>query len=393
MTSLTRTKMGRTVSAVLACVLAAPAQAVGAGLSSVAVPAVAPPSAVAKQPSAAPVKPPPVTAAPLPAVAPAPGAGKAAAVSISAPAPPAVAKRAPAISIPAPAPSVAAPVPYAPSASVSTPEAATRRMPSLAPAASAFSRASASAKTIVRGAPALPGSSRTARGAARQGQAPSSGAGAGSSVGAAPASTSSPGGGSREPAALTSHALSHLTRQERPRALALRRTVQRLQGCLGSLPERLRRVLELSTGIGAPYALSRAEVARDLHLGAQQVPRLQRRALRRLRMAAHAHRCQATQKTPSTALIAGGAAARATVAGAGGSPRGGVAAFHASKSPSSTRSDPSLLGITPPVAGSPLLTILVGLAGMLLVGLAVADGLGRGPRHRVARRSRARRLP
>jgi hypothetical protein len=192
------------------------------------------------------------------------------------------------------------------------------------------------------------------------------------------------------------HALSRLSRRERHRARTLRTAVQRLQGCLGSLPERLRRVLELRTGVDAPYALSRAAVARDLHLTLRELPRLEQRALRRLRRASQTDGCHAAHATAAVALISG-AAGRGVGAGAGageaGAPRGGVGAFHAAKSPSGTGSDPSVLGITPPVAGSPLLTILVILAGILLIGLAVADGLGLGPRHRGPRRPRVRRLP
>src|SRR5205085_121410 len=61
---------------------------------------------------------------------------------------------------------------------------------------------------------------------------------------------------------------------------ALQTAVRALQACLGNLPENLRRVLELTTGVGAANALSPTAVAANLPRTARQLAHLERAGLR-----------------------------------------------------------------------------------------------------------------
>jgi hypothetical protein len=72
---------------------------------------------------------------------------------------------------------------------------------------------------------------------------------------------------------------------------ALRRAVLNLQECLGSVPHRERRVLELRAGVGDKRTRSRAEVARLTGLHRKTVARLERRGLKRLYKLANAGSC------------------------------------------------------------------------------------------------------
>ena len=58
--------------------------------------------------------------------------------------------------------------------------------------------------------------------------------------------------------------------------------VRRYAGCLGILPRRERRVLELRAGVGPRRPASRARVSRRLDLSVRRVARIERRALRTL---------------------------------------------------------------------------------------------------------------
>jgi hypothetical protein len=63
----------------------------------------------------------------------------------------------------------------------------------------------------------------------------------------------------------------------------LRRSVQRLSGCLDELSDAQRRVLELRAGVGEASPRTRRGVARALEYRVQRVRRIERRGLRRAR--------------------------------------------------------------------------------------------------------------
>jgi hypothetical protein len=77
----------------------------------------------------------------------------------------------------------------------------------------------------------------------------------------------------------------------RRRERRLRRLVESLSGCLPGLPRTERRVLALRAGVGTRRPLSRAAVARRLHIDGRRVRHLERRGLRRLRRLARDGRC------------------------------------------------------------------------------------------------------
>jgi hypothetical protein len=141
--------------------------------------------------------------------------------------------------------------------------------------------------------PSLPGRTPSSSspaggsGAASGGSGATSTGGAGGSDAAAVPGATTPGArggtGSRRSAAARRTAV----RRDR----RLRRTVRRLQGCLGGLSGLEHRVLVLRAGVGAGPPRSRSRVARRLHLSARRVTRLEHRAVRRLRGLAGSGRC------------------------------------------------------------------------------------------------------
>ena|GEM_PF-3939475 len=186
------------------------------------------------------------------------------------------------------------------------------------------------------------------------------------------------------------------------RTLSLIATVRRLQGCLSDLPDRLRQVLELRAGLNVPHALSPMAVAAHLHIKARQIPRLERRALRRLDQTARAHACHAANQPASGVLLLSDGSRFAGHPGARA--QGGVEAVRYTKSPTGQEARQSAgssdspvgnvsgTGISPRPSNS-MLAILVVLAAALMIGVIFADGLGVGPRHRKWRRRWIRRLP
>ena len=86
----------------------------------------------------------------------------------------------------------------------------------------------------------------------------------------------------------------------------MRKTVQRLQGCLGSLSGLERRVLVLRAGIGAGGPRTRAQVARRLDVSARRVTRLEHRGMRALRGLAGAGRCGGAGSPGGAVLAADG---------------------------------------------------------------------------------------
>jgi hypothetical protein len=185
--------------------------------------------------------------------------------------------------------------------------------------------------------------------------------------------------------AATARALGGLSRRDQARtaALALSFTVRRLQGCLRYLPENLRRVLEMITGVNAPIALSPEAVAKELHITMRGVSRLERRALRRLRLTALTHTCSVAAPGPTDPLALTGLA---VLAGEEGGPAGGVKGARYAKSPSGASvappvNAPSLFGLDNPPKGEAILLILALLGAALLIGLLFADGLRPWPIH------------
>jgi hypothetical protein len=162
----------------------------------------------------------------------------------------------------------------------------------------------------------------------------------------------------------------------------LRTAVLALHACLANLPANLRRVLQLSTGIDVPSALSPAAVAASLQVPVRQLAKLETLGLRGLVRAARAHACAASTQAPSALLPF---SSLGTFSNEEGGPAGGVLAVRYAKSPTplpaavqSAAQSPSghpLFGIsTPAAAGGALLLIVLGIVGIL--GLGLLDGIG-----------------
>jgi hypothetical protein len=179
--------------------------------------------------------------------------------------------------------------------------------------------------------------------------------------------------------------------------------VQRLAGCLSSLPERLRLVLELRAGIATGRPLSVAVVSHQLHLTVKQVRRLQKRGLRLLILTARTHTCGGATPTPVAFNFLGG-----PLLGSESQPplaAGGVEAARYSKPPAQEPSSvggtqapaaggPNALGLSRTAgAGGTLLAVGIVLSGMLLIALLFAEELGIGPHLRRLRARWLRRPP
>jgi hypothetical protein len=245
----------------------------------------------------------------------------------------------------------------------------------------------------------------------RAGAPASSGAGAASkahsssaATGGRSSSASVPGGGSGSgygsgystpaPAPGALHGFARLDARER----ALIAAVKGLQGCLTSLPDRLRLVLQLRTGIGVGRPYSRVAVAGYLRMKPEQVSRLERTALRLLRRTAHTQSCVGAP--PSLAgLLAPGAGGPAA---GGPAAAGAVKAARYAKAPAlsglgvkpTSPSGESALGLSPsPAARNVLLAVGLVLSGMLLIGVLFAEELGLGPHFRRWRHRWIRRPP
>jgi hypothetical protein len=177
--------------------------------------------------------------------------------------------------------------------------------------------------------------------------------------------------------------------------------VRRLEGCLSGLPNQLRLVLELRTGVGIPFALGPVAVANYLHISVRRVLRLERRALRRLRLVARAHACGRATETPSGALSLTGVE---PTLGGNASAAGEVEAERYAKSPSRRRSGArasqslhgggALLGSNvPPQAGEAMQIVLLAGGGFLLITMLFAKPLELVPRYREWRAGRPHRPP
>jgi len=168
-------------------------------------------------------------------------------------------------------------------------------------------------------------------------------------------------------------------RQALPHLPSLRATVHRLEGCLVNLPTRLRRVLELRTGVDATRAFGRAAVARLLHIGIRQVSRLERRALRQLRSTAHTHSCGAANPSLSATGVAGSSGpAPVGEGGAIGEVRDVRYVTHTPRQRLFGRAHSSngdaLLGIKmPPDGADTWLLVVMIIPGVLLLGFLFGD--------------------
>lgn len=165
-----------------------------------------------------------------------------------------------------------------------------------------------------------------------------------------------------------------------------REIVQLLAGCLATLPGKERLLLELLSGVDVPHALTRGQVAAALHIRSAKVPRLERRAIARLRVLARTTGCASTAQSAPTMELASYMVA--AVPGSVETASGGVKAARYAKAPAegsaaskgaSGRSQ--LASIPASHTGTLLLLIATLLAALAIFALAV-DALGAGPRNR-----------
>ncbi len=197
--------------------------------------------------------------------------------------------------------------------------------------------------------------------------------------------------------------LSHRARARiAARERSLKATVAQLRGCLGSLPERQRRLLELRAGLGAKPLGPRAAAAR-LHVAYHRFAKLERRALRALRASAGTHGCA----KGAGQVVAGVMSFIGAAFGAGpGELHGGLKPVSYDLDPKglraflphAQRSDDGPLGagISPAATDALLALVLVLVAGLVMTVAAVVGAAGRGPRdpewrRRVAARFRSPR--
>ena len=285
--------------------------------------------------------------------------------------------KAPSVKVSAPtAPAVKVPAPPAPSIP-GTPRGSAPPAGTSAPSSATSPRSSSSGPTSSSSAAAAPGSAGPSPGLSGYGYAGAPGQPAAGVLGA------------------------RVTRA-RAHDASLKATVEQLKQCLSYLPAALQLALELRTGVDAPpatsparKALSPARAATYLHLSTARFSRLEKRALRLLRLADATHACDVTTEASSSGLVVfssfespGGIVPPGT---------GGVDAARYASTPLSAAS-----GLTVPEAGpseSPLaraastgLLWLGSILAVLGIALVVADGLGLGPRYRWGPHEWARRL-
>jgi hypothetical protein len=409
MTTPTKTKIGLAWAAALVGLLAVTVQAWGAGLSGMYLSASLPSTSVSLPPPPVLVPPPPVLVplppvlvppppvlVPLPPVLVPPPPVLVPLPPVLVPPPPVHVTVPPVLVSPPPVHVTVPPVSEGPSGHVTIPR--TPSIPVSTPRTPSTSGIPAGLTPSARGVTRSPSVSQRSSGTAtNQSQTNAFASSGQGSLGAgSPSSGYSFSGGSIKLDTATSRALGRLSRPERARVLLLIATVQRLKACLGNLPDRLRLVLELATGINAPRALSSAELAHYLHVRVGRIPRLEKQALGRLRVTARTQTCGgATQTLPG--LLAPSMFGPAV--GNDGSAASGVEAVRYSKSPREPVKQASprgnlLLGIdiAYPASGATLIVLLV-LAGLLSIGLLFADQLGIGPRHQEWRSRWMRRPP
>jgi hypothetical protein len=94
-----------------------------------------------------------------------------------------------------------------------------------------------------------------------------------------------------------------VTAKDRRAERRLRRSVERLDGCLDELPSTQRRVLELRAGVGKAAPHTRGAVARALDLRVLRVLRIERRGLRRARALDRSGACASAAAGGGTPVI------------------------------------------------------------------------------------------
>jgi hypothetical protein len=164
-----------------------------------------------------------------------------------------------------------------------------------------------------------------------------------------------------------------------------RALVQRLAGCLATLPHRERLLLELLSGVDVPHALTLDQVAAALHIRSAKVPRLERAALARLRALARTTACAGTAQSVPTIELA--SYTLAAVPGSVEAASGGVKAARYAKAPSggstsSKRQSGLALGSIPASHPDALLLLIAILGATLAIVALSVDAVGAGPRHR-----------
>jgi hypothetical protein len=370
--------------------LAAPVSSAAAALTittpSTPVPLKPPPIPVPLKAPTVPLTPPPLPAPPKPPPLPP--------VPVKAPAPPIPLKPPSPPVLPAPKlPTTKLPTTKLPSVPVQPPPGPVVPKTPLVPGTRTGS--APPVKGAARAPATSPGPGATSR--ARSSAAAAAGQGSPGS-GSSRSSASGPGSGYQTPA-LAPGALHGFAPLD-PRERALIAAVRGLQGCLTSLPDHLRLVLQLRTGIGLAHPFSRAAVARYLRIKPIQVSRLEGKALRLLRGTARTHSCVGAAPSIATLLLTTGPGGPAA-----GSPTatGAVKAARYAKSAAqlsglqvkpSSQGGESSLGLSPsPAAGNVLLALALVLSGMLLVGLLFAEELGLGSHYRRWRHRWVRRPP
>ncbi len=177
-----------------------------------------------------------------------------------------------------------------------------------------------------------------------------------------------------------------------PSAAGLRRVLEVFGACLPSLTEQAREVVALRSGLRAPRPVSVSGTARRLRLSSRRVLALENAAVRRLLLAAKAGGCAPSRAGGGLAGLLAALSLLPTSA------HGGVAgAFYLSPASDRTRADRPPLAAGPGATpgsdrggASPLVTILLVLAGVAAVTGLSAQSLGVPPPAALSRRRRRR---
>jgi hypothetical protein len=178
---------------------------------------------------------------------------------------------------------------------------------------------------------------------------------------------------------------------------SLKAIVAQLRGCLGNLPERQRRLLELRTGLGSK-PLGPQAVAARLHVGFRRFAELEKRAVRELRASASKHGCDQN----AGKVVGGVMSFIASAFGAGpGEMHGGLQPVSYNLDARSLRvflqhahspHDGPLDAAISPAATDALLALLLVLVVGVVVAIVVVGASGRGPRDPEWRRRAATRF-
>ncbi len=142
-----------------------------------------------------------------------------------------------------------------------------------------------------------------------------SGGGSAGGGGTAPASGGAGSAAARAGRRGTEGARAQTPVEHRRAERRLRRSVQRLSGCLDELATTQRRVLVLRTGFGDASPRTRRGVARALDLRVSRVRRIERRGLRQARKLDRAGACGSAAAGSATPVIATGSLAGTTGGG------------------------------------------------------------------------------